>query len=394
MRKFLICILCIVFFWSVTGCTQPENNIPTGSISETTPSCPSENATAPTEGEIVQKPMVAVSVPITTETEYAQDGTAIFNYTYQNISLIVPDPEVADKVIVDFLNHVDQTAEQAESIRTAAKTDYRPGDTWNPYLCQIIYEPIRIDNSVLSLFGSYVGYSGSSHPETAYQSVNYDLVTGDVLTLSHIITPDTTADTLSQLIVEILEAQKDKSLYEGFETTVKERFAHGFLADHSWYLSSTGLCFYFSPYEIAPYSTGVVTAEIPYHQLTGILDDAYFPAEQEEANGTVSVQNYHNDILENYSQFAEVIIDEENEKILLYTEKSVYDIRLRVNLSDSNSDTIYTVFAAYGLTPGDAVVVQPEKLPLLLTYRTHEDTIHKYQLSIDPNTDSPILEEA
>lgn len=391
MKNFLVYILCVCMFLIFAGCAKPAENFQSVSTEGTEQMPDTQPTSTIQDTEIQQKPMVAVSVPITTETETAQDGTSIFNYTYQNISLTVPDPGVADKVIVDFLNRVDQFSGQAETIRTAAKADYRPGESWNPYLCQIIYEPVRIDNSVLSLFGSYAGYSGSSHPETTYQSVSYDLVTGEELTLSNVITPETDLDTLCQKIVDILREQNNNSLYPGFEATVKDRFTHGLSTDRSWYLSSAGLCFYFSPYEIAPYSAGVITAEIPYHQLTGILDDAYFPAEQEEAVGSVSIQNFKNDTLENFSQFAEVTLSEEREKILLYTDKSVYDIRLHASTGDSDSNAMYCIFAAYGLTPGDAIIVQPEKVPLLLTYRTNENTVHNYYLSIDPMTDTPAL---
>lgn len=390
MKKMVFAIVCITMVMWISGCAHPSNNAP----SNTTTAIPNTesslsttqhtDATTQTEDvpvqQIPQSPMVSVSVPITTETETAQDGTVIFNYAYQNMSLIVPDPEVADNVIVDFLNRVDKAAEQAEIIRTAAKENYTSGQLQTPYLCQIIYEPARIDHSILSLLGRYVGYSGSAHPEILYQSANYDLITGNVLTLSHIITPETTADTLCRLIIDALIAQEEKQLYEGFETTVEERFAGSISSEESWYLSSEGLCFYFSPYEIAPYASGVIIAQIPYSDLVGILDDSYFPAELENATGSLFIENYDEDSLEPFSQFSEVILDENGEKYLLYTDKSVYDIRLNVNSEESGLPA-YTAFSAYSLTPGDAITVQApinKKISLSVFCRTGDNTIEEY----------------
>lgn len=394
MKNILIAVLSVCLLLSMTGCARPHTSTHSTSTTDIT--------TDPTystgDVHVAQKPMIAISVPVVTETETAPDGSVIFNHTYQSISLVIPDPNVADKVILDFLNRIDQTANDAASIRAAAKADYTSGKLSNPYLCQITYNPIRVDPGILSLFGSYASYSGTPHPETIYLSVNYDLLTGKVLGLNDIITDGTSGDTLYQCVVDNLTAQNHKGLYIGFQESVKARFQQGFANDASWYLSPTGLCFYFSPYEIAPYASGVIVAEIPYEQLPGILEDAYFPAEQESAGGTVFVDKFEPDNLEAFTQFSELILKENGDKILLHTNSAVQHIRIETGSWNANG-TVFTpeqtVFAACGLTPGDAIMVQAQlddKLPtLLLTYHANGKTVQFY---ISKDGSSPILKDA
>ena len=396
MRKILIMILAICLLLSLAGCTTPANKTQGSTSSSTSAEPTAEDTTVASDADasVEQMPMVSVAVPVITQTEEAHDGTVIFNYTFQNISLIVPDPEVADKVIVDFLNRIDQTSSNAEAIRSAAQNNYTTGASWNPYLCQITYDPMRVDYGVLSMFGSYASYSGTPHPETSYVSANYDLVTGELLSLDDILTEDASADTLYQSVVDALTLLKEENyLYEGFEETVNDRFSKGLAHDDAWYFSQDGLCFYFSPYEIAPYSSGVIIAEVPYDQLTGILNDAYFPAERETAAGSVDVEIFDENDLEKFTQFAEIVLAEGSDKILLHTDKSVYDIRIETGSWSSDGSTFtpeHTVFAAYSLTPGDAIMVESQfkdTLPTLrLCYTTNGKTVWCYISLSDDGT--------
>lgn len=399
MKKTLLLLLSVTLLVSFTGCSLPESNTPQSttlpSTSEMTP-----ETTEETDTTFEQKPMIAVSLPVIDQAEYAEDGTKLFQYSYRNMSLIVPDPEVADKVIVDFLNRIDQTADHADQILQAAKSAYAGSSQWTPYLCQIGYDPMRMDAGVLSLMGSYTSYSGTPHPEKSYLSVNYDLLTGNVLSLDDILTEDSAADTLYQYIIEDLNLQKgDKFLYEGFESTVRERFDLKNTNDTCWYFSQTGLCFYFSPYEIAPYSSGVIIVEVPYSKLTGILDDAYFPSEAEYGSGSIFTETFSEHDLDRFTQFSEVVLDNSGNKSLLYTEGVVNQIMIETGSWDANGTEFipeYTVFAAYSLTPGDAIMVESaaaNKLPnLRLSYSTADGTVHSY-IVFEGEPQKPVLTE-
>lgn len=389
MKQFAAIILCISIPLMLIACSvdtpYKDYTSTTKTTLESTEDTTTGTDSTSSDQAVEQLPMFAVSVPTVTQEEKAEDGSVLFRYTFQNISLVGPEPDVADKIIVDFLNRIDATAANAEAIRTAAKDAYQPGNAWNPYLCQLIFDPMRIDTSVISFFGSYANYSGTPHPETTFPSMTYDLLTGNTLKLGDILTQMESSDPLFNGVIEALNKQKDeKQLYDGFEATVKERFEKDITKDDSWYFSQEGLCFYFSPYEIAPYSSGVVVAQIPYSSLVGILKDAYFPAEEDASFGEIKADVFNESDLEKFTQFSEVILTD-GAKILLHTDKSVYDIRITKGSLSANGAVFtpeHTVFAAYTLTPGDAVMVESSfsgTLPTLqLTYRTNDSSVCKY----------------
>lgn len=395
MKNTLLTLLTIGMLLSISGCSLPVSSDIQATITSPTDE-PASATTEQTREEFKQKPMIAVALPIVDEAEHAEDGTTIFRYSYPNMSLIVADPEVADNVIVDFLNRIDQTTEHASQILDAAKSAYTGSSQWTPYLCQIGYDPMRIDPGVLSLMGSYTTYSGTAHPERSYLSVNYDLVTGNVLSLDDILTGASATDTLYPYIIQDLNLQKDeKSLYEGFEATVKEQFDRDSTSVDSWYLSQTGLCFYFSPYEIAPYASGIITAEIPYNKLTGILNDAYFPSETQCGSSNVTVEPFIEQDLDRFTQFSEVVLDTSGNKILLHTEGAVTHIQIEKGFWNADG-TVFTpaqaVFSAYSLTPGDAIMVESalsDTLPnLRLSYNTADGTV-SYYIALSNN--QPVL---
>ena len=382
MKRFLIFALSLLTILSCAACfnhKQSLNTTDTSTAAEVIPGLPQFGNLAE------QKQMAAISVPLITHNETANDGTVIFKHVYQDISLILPEPNVAEKIVIDFLNRTDAYSQNADTILQSAKDAYAGKSLTAPYLCQIVYEPKRIDYSVLSMQGEYILYSGSSHPETSYLSVNYDLTTGNVLTISDIITGPEEIDNLCNAVIESLNSRKDKlNLRQGFELTVKELFKNGSQNSDFWYLSANGLCLYFSPYEIAPYAAGVIEVEIPYAQLAGILEDAYFPPEQISYPTEICIVKFDEMILENFTQFAEITIESGVNKCLLYTNKPVYNIRLQ-----AGEDAEKTVFAAYALTPGDAIVITTNNnLKLLVNYRSAEQSINHY---ITVENDLPVF---
>ncbi len=344
MRKRGICVflLCCLLLCMLCGC---RNN-----------SQPTPSTTAPTSlPDDFTKTMVAVSVPATTETVKAKDGTTLFEYTYQHISLVLHKPTVADKIIVDFLGRVDSTKANAESAKLSAQAAYNGSSNWVPYLCHVTYSPTRVDHKVLSLFGNNVIYTGGKHPDWTCTSANYDISTGDVLTLSSILAQGATTDTLHTLTLESLRNLSEGDyLYEDYANTVNQRFTADPKTDEAWYFTQTGLCFYFAPYEIAPYASGVVTVEIPYEKLTGLLKSEYLPAKRAETQGSVTLSSFANIDFEQFQNIAELVTDNVSEMFMAYTEGNVQDVRILV----ADKYNSYTVFAVYNLSASDGIMIQ------------------------------------
>ena len=318
----------------------------------------------------------AISLPVVQETEKASDGTEIFVSTYQNVELVLPDAEMADKVTLDLLNRMD-TSLDAQDILTQAKADYTPSGAWQSYICRNIYSPTRLDNGVLSLFGELTTYSGSAHAEGVYRSVSYDLATGDVLELHNVLLPHFDMNVLTGAIKAALNEQEAENyLYSYYTQVVDDRFAEDVLDDENWYFSQTGLCFYFPPYEIAPFSSGVIVAEVPYGKLAGILENAYFPEEIPATEGAMVKEAFDP---EAYESFWEITLENGSAKILLHPSTNLYNIRLEWGSNGEEFTPEYTLFAAGALSPTDAIVItyanESTLSDLRISYTSGEKTV-------------------
>lgn len=382
MKKRIAFLLAFVLLFSLAGCgskpqTPPETTpvaaTPETTISQTEPPVETVSPVETESAVMQQKPVTAVTVPMHTQSSYAEDGTEIFRYSYQSISLLVQEPEVADKVIVDFLNRVDPVAAAAEELAASASSNYTASDYWIPYLCRLLYEPTRIDEGVLSLFGTHTIYSGGMHPDHLNVSANYDLITGDVLTLGSIMHKDASLEGFCQLVLQELERKADELyLFEDYPKAVEKRFATDESKDEAFFFTGEGLCFYFSPYEIAPYASGTIIAEIPYEKLVGLLHEAYFPAERVYADGKLTITPFEKADLDSVSQISEAILTSGGQMHLLTSESSLQNIRVILTSSDPQIHE-YCFFAASQLNPGDGIMIEAtaEELEnILITYET------------------------
>lgn len=372
MKKIIALLLAAIMLPGLVGCGRetvywdPTYNIPTNT-----------QASSPTNTQPRQLPMVSISMPVVTQDYTDDDGTVIYKHTSQNISLIVPDPEVADKVILDFLNRTDMQS-SVDFVHSTASDTYKDGvmSHYLPYWTQITYAPVRIDSSVLSLYGSYVQYSGGAHPIESVKTANYDLITGNALFLTDILTEKANADTLSKLVSNALALyakQNSITLYSGYEATVAELFSKPLDEITNWCLNTGGLCFAFSPYEIGPYSAGCILASISYDKLTGILQDRYFPNERDRAFSTLKAETFDTNKLEEYTQFAEIVISKDAPAFLLSTDGTLYDIIIGIGRwNDKNTEFQIDnfVFNSSSLTPGDGIMVQADPAHFCIYYRT------------------------
>lgn len=371
MKKRICIFLAICLLFSLCACRK---KMPTPSEpSETNQSNTQTTTTTTVTDENTE--LVAVSVPAVTENTTSDDGTVLFQYTYQNMSLVLNKPQVADKVILDFLNRIDSTRITATTTADMAKSAYTGNKGWVPYLYHITYSPTRIDHNVLSLFGNNVVFSGYGHPERTCVSANYDLLTGDVLTLASIMNKDAKKEAFIQLVLESLsEMAEGDYLYENYEEAVKTRFATDASQDEGWYFSQTGLSFYFAPYEIAPYSSGVITVEIPYEKLKDLIHADYLPQKRNATEGTVTVSDFEKVDLDSLEHVAELVANKDGKMYMVQSSGHIQDVRILV----TDPAASYTAFAAYNLTPGNGIMVQADDnlLNLMkLSYKSNNEAI-------------------
>jgi hypothetical protein len=382
--KIIASIVCAAMVLIAAGCTgEPEPT--TVTTQETTLETTVENTVETTVETTVSgyvdpsvtyhAPMSAVSLPAITESSTAKDGTTLFTYTYQNMTLFLQDAPVADAVILDFLNRLDQSNASARSLQATVLSAYAGQDGWTPYSFSLLYQPVRFDEMVLSLFGTESVFEGHERNNTANISVAYDLLTGSALGIRDILVPDYSAEDLVNLIVAGLSHyEKDDLLFPDYQDLISDMFDTNHPAEN-WYFAQDGLYFYFNPYEIAPYSSGMLISKVPYDTLGGLLKDSYFPAEAVNFTGSPKVVAFSAANTEGISNFAELILDTNGKKYLLYTGGTLLNVRIETgSWSEHTGISFYpeaTVFAATAISKGDAVMIQcSDPSSLRLTYES------------------------
>lgn len=357
MKSLLALVLCISI--CLCGCMmQPD----TQNTQFTTQSTTTGIQTDPTDADdiVYDLPLVAVSTPMITEITAAEDGTCIFTYSVQDIMLTMDDPVVAEIVTDDFLHRNDLSV-TAQSVLDAAKAAYTGQDGWTPYSFVLLYNPMRLDQSVLSFYGSEIIDNGGPRSTSTNVSVSYDLLTGKALTLSDILVSGYAAEELvNKILASISDLSEQGVLFTDYEYIISDLFSTNTPMER-WFFTRNGLCFFFTPYEIAPYNAGTVIAEVPYAELVGLLKDEYFPAEEISYNGSLALQEATQADMNAYQRITEVILDPDGTEYVIVPHGTAVNVRLDMRASTDDAVPGYTVYAATGLTEGDAVMLQLTK---------------------------------
>jgi hypothetical protein len=150
------------------------------------------------------------------------------------------------------------------------------------------------------------------------------------------------------------------ALYFDYQDWLKDIFSVDLNKITNWYFSQTGLCFHFAPYEIAPYSSGTIIATIPYEQLNGVLQAAFFPTKLANANGSLYAESFLPDDTERFTFLANVELDADGTKVLIHPDATVTDVRIESgewSYDGSRYIPVSTVFAADSIGLGNGILL-------------------------------------
>lgn len=355
MKKTVALLLALGVILGGVGCSEVQVQEPSQTAQPQTRDVIVEEPTVPLADPVAELPLYGVALEPMEEVVRAEDGTEVFRCSYPQLQVILDGCDAEAAVASDVAGRRAAFCQEAEAIRHSAQTDH--GAAWNSmaYYAQMDCAIARLDGAVMSLFEQYEYYSGGTHPSQSTGSVTYDLSDGRVLTLGDILVDGWSWEALAD---KVCQALKDKAatLYPDYEAVIRDRFSQNMEDSKAWFLSGEGLCFHFSPYDIAAPYAGVVTAVVPYKELAGLLREDLFP-QPVTANGSVYVElcDGETDCL------VRLQLDPQGERILFYPDAAVTDLRIEVGQETSEGfQSEALVFAAGTMGLGDGVCLQAD----------------------------------
>lgn len=157
-------------------------------------------------------------------------------------------------------------------------------DFFGGFTFESAYTVQRADSLILSLREDFSSYTGGVHGNYGVWGYSFDTATGERLALEDILT-DT--EGLDQIIAEKIRAKYSFEPFPSLDETLAEYAPE----DYAWTLGYQGITFYFSPYEIASYAAGLLTATVWFDEMPELFREEYMVAP--ESGYAVGLPNWY-----------------------------------------------------------------------------------------------------
>ncbi len=217
------------------------------------------------------------SVKVNIELEYAVAGitdsvkrafdeniaSVAFGQDYAGLSL----KDAADKYMKDFVAEYRETNSDLLSDIKKNSSDSEEAD----YSAEMLAWENTIQgnfagrhNDVISYTVNNYIYEGGAHGNTGFNAVNMSLKTGKTVTEEDFFVPGF-KEPLAKLLTEHLhDAMPDQESYD-------ELFLKDIEPNGNFMVTETGVSYIYGQYEIGPYSLGIITVNVPWDELEGLV---------------------------------------------------------------------------------------------------------------------------
>ena len=135
----------------------------------------------------------------------------------------------------------------------------------------------RADETVVSFLYADYSYAGGAHGNTVISSGNYDVHTGKELSFDDIVKDkDGLAEALEK---ELLDKYGEDTFFPELSQTLIKEVRQEDELKLTWVLDPQGVSFFFSPYEIGPYASGILCVTLSYASYGDLFTENFRPAE-------------------------------------------------------------------------------------------------------------------
>lgn len=254
-------------------------------------------------GQDNQQETAAVKIKMVEEPKEsaAEDGTVLVYGSFRYpVVTIENNEEVANKINADIAKEKEAFEKSYNDYIELAKTDYEsaasnPDYEFTGYNLTESFQVQRNNNNVLALTESDQDYTGGAHGNYGTYGINYDLTTGERMTL------DNLSEDASKFRTEILEKIKEMGKTDPYKQRLDDGYENNLesvlLADGKWYFSNSGMVFFANPYELGCYAAGTIEFSIPYEEISGLKENYAYTGNFEKTIpvGTEAVKDINGD---------------------------------------------------------------------------------------------------
>lgn len=256
------------------------------------------------------------------------DGTTYYRQSLGTATVSSKDERAAERINSSLAELYVRFGADAEYTQRVAEDQTDGEQIALSYYCAP--SVTRCDTRVLSAVFDVSQDIGGIHADSTRTSRSYNADNGSLLTLADIAKNEEQLKTFIKNYVIGLAAGDDYKeggvsiLFDDFESTIKDLVDAG----ANWYFSDNGLVFYANPYDIAPYSRGVLTFEIPYSALAEFIDESFMPVEYEGDNGMLLADDGDKLDRSSLNILGTVTVDEDGQSVVLSAEETVYNVKI------------------------------------------------------------------
>lgn len=258
----------------------------------------------------------------------SDDGTTYYRQSLGTATVSSKDERAAERINSSLAELYVKFRADAEYTRRVAEDQPDGEQIALSYYCAP--SVTRCDTRVLSAVFDVSQDIGGIHADSTRTSRSYNADNGSLLTLADIAKNEEQLKTFIKNYVIGLAAGDDYKeggvsiLFDDFESTINDLVDAG----ANWYFSDGGLVFYANPYDIAPYSRGVLLFEIPYSALAEFIDVGFMPVEYEGENGMLLADDGDKLDRSSLNILGTVTVDEDGQSVVLSAEETVYNVKI------------------------------------------------------------------
>ena len=265
IKKLLCVFLVICIVGAISGCfnkTQPQTQtqIPNPTSKKTN----SEDVCIFTDVMIGDRSL-----------EEWHENNVITRVTWQKLKLSESESKKYPDLSAQFDKHNEESLTQAKALmyEFSPLAKEMSGDKYNPACCEADakFYLQRADNHIVSLLENVTKYTGGVHPDYFVKGNNYITASGEKAKLTDVLTD--TKELPSILEKKITEKYSYVTFHE-----LEDTFSKYKEEEFTWTIDYQGITFWFSPYEIAAYTVGTLSAKIWFDEFPDLFNKKYTTA--------------------------------------------------------------------------------------------------------------------